>query len=255
MKKLVLTSLLAVFAVSGAHAANLIDGNPLYRPDAGKFYSVSSIESHSESTNRWALGEEFGYGITDKLAVTMETSFAENNWFDGMSWNEFSFGLNYRALDYGNWKADVYGSYTVLPVWGDHQPFLDEDYTTYDWNIGLRAGYVAADWTVAGHVEFDYLNSESFNWGDDGIHTLTAGVDGFLSLDEQWAIMAGVEYTGFLDDVFENAGSWTGKFGINYNIDATKFIGAYISGEMEHSTGDWEFVDGFGFGAKFGIQF
>lgn len=37
MKKLALTSLFAVFAVSGAHAANIIDGNPLYRPDQGRF--------------------------------------------------------------------------------------------------------------------------------------------------------------------------------------------------------------------------
>lgn len=255
MKKLVLTSLLAVFAVSGANAANVINDNPLYRPDAGKFYSMTSISSHSENTNTWGLAEAFGYGITDRLAVTVGTSFAEANWFDNAQWGAFELGVNYRALDMGNWKADVYGAYSLTPIWGDHQPFLDEDYTTYDWTVGVRAGYMTAAWTVAGHVAFDYLNTESFNWGDDGVHTLRAGLDGFLSLNSDWALLAGVEYTGFLDDQFDNAGTWTGKVGVNYNIDETKFIGAYISGEMEHSTGDWEFVDGFGFGAKFGIQF
>ena len=39
MKKIALTSLLSVFAVSGAYAANTIDGNPLYMPKAGHFYS------------------------------------------------------------------------------------------------------------------------------------------------------------------------------------------------------------------------
>lgn len=253
MKKLALTSLMAVFAVSAANAA--INDNPLYRPDAGKFYSVTAIDSHSESTETWKLAENFGYGITDKLAIELATGFAETDTFDAMSWNQFKLGLNYRALDYGHWKADVYGAYSLNPVWGDHVAFLDEDYTTYKWTIGLRGGYVADGWTVAGHVAFDYLNVESFNWDDEGVHKLRAGLDGFLSVTSDWALMAGVEYTGITDDEADNAGTWTGKLGVNYNIDANKFIGAYISGEMEHSTGDWEFVDGFGFGAKFGIQF
>ena len=47
MKKLALTSLLAVFAISGAHAANVIDGNPLYMPGQNHFYSVSTLGSHT----------------------------------------------------------------------------------------------------------------------------------------------------------------------------------------------------------------
>ncbi|MDE6478094.1 MAG: hypothetical protein K2L94_02485 [Alphaproteobacteria bacterium] len=255
MKKLALTSLLAVFAVSGAHAANVIDNNPLYRPDAGHFYSVTTVGSHSEATDTWALREEFGYGITDKLMVGVATSAMEKDWFDASAWRDFSVGVNYRALDMGNWKADIFGSYALDPVWGNHTPFLDEDFTTYQWTAGVRGGYVAGDWTLAGHVAFDYLNSESFNWGDDGIHKLRVGVDGQLVLCPAWNLVAGVEYTGFLDDDFDNAGRWTGQFGVNYNIDATKFVGAYISGEMAHYTGDWEFEDGFGFGFKFGIDF
>ena len=74
MKKLALTSLLAFFAVSGAHAANIIDGNPLYRPDEGRFYSVTSVGSHTKAVDEVGISEEFGYGITDRLAVVMETS-------------------------------------------------------------------------------------------------------------------------------------------------------------------------------------
>ena len=71
MKKLALTSLLAVFAVSGAHAANVIDGNPLYLPGANHFYSVSTIGSHTghNDLKSWTMGEEFGYGITNKFAI------------------------------------------------------------------------------------------------------------------------------------------------------------------------------------------
>ena len=53
----------------------------------------------------------------------------------------------------------------------------------------------------------------------------------------------------------EDAGRWTGEFGVNYNIDDNKYIGAYVNGEVAHYTGDWEFEDGFGFGFKFGAQF
>ena len=93
------------------------------------------------------------------------------------------------------------------------------------------------------------------SWGDDGIHKLRVGIDGQYVLCPAWNLVAGVEYTGFLDDAFDNAGRWNGQFGVNYNIDATKFVGAYISGEMAHYTGDWEFEDGFGFGFKFGVDF
>ena len=46
MKKLALTSLMAVFAVSAANAA-VINDNPLYRPMQGQAYSITGLESHS----------------------------------------------------------------------------------------------------------------------------------------------------------------------------------------------------------------
>jgi hypothetical protein len=254
MKKLVLTSLVAVCAAGAAHAG-VINNNPLYRPEQGQFYSVTSLNSHSESTNQWGLAEDFGYGITDKLMVNLGTDFAERNWFDGNAWDTFSLGLNYRVLDDMNWKADVYGSYALAPVWGDHSAFLDKDMTSYMWTVGLRGGYVANDWTVAGHFAYNYMNSESFNWGDEGMHSLVLGLDGQYLLDENWNLTAGVEYQGYTDDGVKNAGSWTGTFGVNYNFDANTFLGAYISGEMDHYTGDWKVADGFGFGVKFGAQF
>lgn len=254
MKKLILTSLLAVFAATGANAMAIND-NPMYRPDQGKFYSVTDLMSNTEYADTWVLNEKFGYGITDRASIYVSTALGEGEWFDTMDWGMFEIGADYRLLDDMNWKVDAYASYALSPVWGDHLSFLDEDYTSYTWGVGVRAGYVTDMWTVAGHFEFNYLNSESFNWGDDGSHSLIAGIDGFLSLDSNWALMIGAEYTGWLDDEFDNAGSWTGKFGVNYNFSPDAFVGAYISGEMDHSTGDWEVVDGMGFGVKFGAQF
>ncbi len=255
MKKLALTSLMAVFAVSAANAAAIND-NPLYRPTKGHAYSITEIASHTEHTDTWALRQGFGYGITDKLAVTVSTDFAEQDWFDHSSWGDLTVGANFRALDMGNIKADVYGAYTVTPVWGDHAPFLDKDNTLYGWTVGARAGYVTDMWTVAGHFEFTYGNTESFNWNDEGLHMLRAGIDGFVSLTSDWALYAGAEYTGYTDDWMpDDSGIWNGKLGVNYNIDANKFVGAYISTTLRHATGDWEFDDGIGFGGKFGIQF
>ena len=261
MKKIVLTSLVAVFAASGANAANVINNNPLYRPVKNQFYSVTSVESHSEDTNVWGLGEEFGYGFTDRLAAIVSTSAAEGDTFEGAEWGDTTITLNYRALDMGNWKADVYGSYGLTPVWGDHRPFLDKDDTVYGWAAGVRAGYTTSTFTIAGHVEYNYLNTESFNWNDEGLRGLVAGLDGQLVLCPNWTLTAGVEYTGILSDKYfggakvKNAGKWTGEFGVNYNINNNMYVGAYVNAEVAHYTGDWEVEDGFGFGAKFGAQF
>ena len=267
MKKIALTSLIAMFAFAGAHAANVIDGNPLYMPKAGHFYSISDLGSHSEHTESWGLREEFGYGITDKLAVDVATTITDDQSFDKWSWNEMSFDLTFRALNKGNWKLDLIGKYEVDPVWGDHEPFLDEDYTSYTWKAGVRGGYTSARFTVAGHAMFNYENTESFNWnekaGKEGVHTVDLGLDGQLVLCDRWNLVAGVNYTGRLDDedhgvpgaTIKNAGAWEGMFGANFNIDATKFVGMYVKGTMHHATGDWKTDDGFGFGAKFGIDF
>lgn len=254
MNKFILTSILAVAAVSGANAAT-INNNPLYRPEAGQGYNVLDIKSHSENISGWAAATEFGYGFTDKLAVKVATDAWMDDGFDHTAWGAFGVEADYRVLDDVNWKADVYAGYGLSPVWGDHRPFLDEDDTSYAWTIGARAGYVADIWTVAGHVAFEYGNTESFNWGDEGAHKIIAGLDAQLLLDEQFNLTAGVEYTGYTDDWAEDAGHWTGIFGVNYNLDMDKYIGLFVTADLDHSTGDWEFEDGFGFGAKFGIQF
>jgi hypothetical protein len=259
MKKIALTSLLAVFAAAGANAANVIDGNPLYMPTKGNFYSVTDLSSHSENTNMFTLGEEFGYGVNDKLAISVKTAVAEDEEFDVMGWGEMTFDAKYRVLDRGAWKLDLMGAYGVSPVWGDHRPFLAEEDTGYAWMAGVRGGYATAQWTVAGHVMFVYGNSESFNWGDEGLHVWKVGVDGQYVVDRNWNLTAGAEYTGHTDDGFKNAGTWEGYLGVNYNFDATKFVGAYVSAGMDHHGGDaadeWEWTDGFGYGLKFGIQF
>lgn len=256
MKKLALTSLVALFAVPAIASANVINDNPMYRPDAGQFYSVTELGSHSEVTENWVLRETFGYGITQDLSVIVGTTVSEFDSFDAMAWNDFSVGLNYRLMNKGNWKADIFGSYALGPVWGDHESFLDEDLTTYMWTIGGRVGYVAGDWTVAGHVSLNFAGEETFNWSDEMAHIVRAGLNGQYLINNDWNIVAGVEYTGLLNSWADHDGSWTGTFGVNYSINPDMFVGAFIGADMGHDAdGDWELEDGFTFGAKFGIQF
>lgn len=288
MKKLALSSLIAVFAVSGAHAANVIDGNPLYMPKAGHFYSETALSSHTEGTP-YVLSEDFGYGITDKLAVEVGTSLWENRAFDNFAWDNVSLKATFRALDMNGWKADLVAAYEaganpsmwLIPGGGlyyhqkalrpaDDNFWFDEDLTGYTWTAGVRGGYVASNWTVAGHAMFNYMNSESFNLGDAGMHTWNLGLDAQYVVCPKLSLVAGVEYTGVTNDHLayddvenpakaKNEGTWAGMFGVNYNIDATKYVGVYVNGALNHQEGnnndEWGWNDGFGFGAKFGIDF
>lgn len=278
MKKLALTSLLAVFAISGAHAANVIDGNPLYMPKAGHFYSETSLASHSENTDSWMLAEEFGYGITDNFAVEVGITLPEYENFDVYGWQDLSLNAIFRAIDEGGWKADLYAGYQagsvglpageglgmMIAATEDDTYWFDKDIIHYTWTAGIRGGYVGYGWTVAGHFAYNYFNTESFNWGDEGFHQLQLGLDAQLVLDANWNLVAGVEYTGYTDDEVRNGGSWDGMFGVNYNINPSAFVGAYVGVTMDHWKGDigkedaekgWGFEDGFGFGMKFGIDF
>jgi len=261
MKKIALTSLLAVVAASGAHAANVIDGNPLYMPRGGHFYSETSLASNSKTTENWMIGENFGYGVTDRFAINVTTSLDEHESFDLFGWNGLSFGATFRALSMGHWRADIVGSYNIngwlyaYDEVADDGYFMEKEMLKYTWKAGLRGGYTTNSFTVAGHAIFSYGNEESFNWDEDGIHRVILGVDGQYVIDRDWNLVAGIEYSGQIDDGVRNTGRLSGDFGVNYNIDARKYIGAYVSGEMSHETGDWKWVEGMGFGVKFGIDF
>ena len=265
MKKLALTSLLAIVATSAAHASiNVIDGNPLYMPAEGHFYSETSLGSSTQLTTAVELGEEFGYGVTDRFAISGSTSFAENDWFDGNSWNEMEIDATYRLIGDNAWKLDVVGGFALNPMWPDHRPFLDKEDTTYVWGIGVRGGYVHKDWTIAAHLNFIYQNTEMFNWGKDdneelwNNHVLNLGVAGHWTMSDSWSALVTADYYKSLDryNEIEAYGYWTIAAGLNYNIDTTKYVGAYVSKDVSHEgEGYWEVEDGFGFGAKFGIDF
>ena len=280
MKKIALTSLLTIAMASAAHASvNVMDGNPLYMPKAGHFYSETSLGSNTKTIEDWALGEDFGYGITDRFAINLATSLAEGESFDIFGWNGLSLGATYRVLKDGHWVADVVGSYNIdgwLYEYDEKKDdgfFMKEDKLNYTWKAGIRGGYTTARFTVAGHAIFSYKNTESFNWNEDDDykaldidetsgyrkgeygHRVAFGLDGQYVIDRNWNLVAGIEYSGSIDDGAKNSGHLFGDFGVNYNIDSSHYVGAYVSGEMVHATGDWKWHEGMGFGVKFGVDF
>ena len=273
MKKIALSSLIAVFAVSSAHAANVIDGNPLYMPKANHFYSVTDVNSHTRNNTPWNLGEEFGYGITDRWSVALNTTLSENDNFDQIGWNTLTVGTALRAVDMGGWKLDVLGAYGFdalyrHPVAAGEDAWFDKDATDYTWTAGVRGGYATSRFTVAAKALFEYSNEASFKWNaandHEGRHDLVLGLDGQFVLCDKLNLVAGVEYNAWMDEEYrgyttKNEGTWEGTFGVNYNIDATKFVGAYVNASMNHQGGaaadEWKTDKGIGFGAKFGIDF
>ena len=176
MKKIILTSLLAVFAATSANAA--INDNPMYRPDQGRFYSVTELNSHTEDIDSWKVTEKFGYGITDQASIYINTDLYEYNSFDHYGWGNFEIGADYRLLNDMNWKVDAYGSYALAPVWGAE--FLDSNATTYTWGVGVRAGYVTDLWTVAGHVEFNNQHGPTNCYAKDSVVEGNNKVGGIL---------------------------------------------------------------------------
>ena len=272
MKKIALTSLLAVFAAAGANAANTMDGNPLYMPKAGHFYSETTLGSATGESNVAALAEEFGYGITDRFAIDVKTSVAEDDWFHGNAWNDLGADLKWRMINDSEWKLDLVGGFEMMPMWADHRPAFEKESTMYTWKAGVRGGYVTEDWTLSAHANFLYINTEAFNWGDDDAkividdveaefwanHVLNLGVAGHWTMSDRWSAVASADYYKVMDhyNSVENFGWWEIAAGLNMNIDDTKYVGAYVTKDIVHEdAGAWDVEDGFGFGVKFGIDF
>lgn len=262
MKKIALTSLLAALVASGANAAvkNVLDDNPLYMPAKGHFVSETTIGSASNATRDWTLGERFGWGITDRLAIAVQSSVTETGLFENFSWNEVALDAAWRLIGDGAWKLDVVGGYGVDSMRAYHHHFWDKDATIYAWTVGARGGYVNKDWTLMAHANFIYANSESFNWGNDtdmwANHMLNLGAAGHWQMSKYWSSVVTADYFKLLDHYSEATGSWELSAGLILNLDAAKYVGAYITKDIEHvASGDWEVQDGFGFSAKFGIDF
>lgn len=249
MKKLALTSLAAMFAVSGANAANVIDGNPMYRPDKGHFYSETAFNTNTDFEH-FGLGEEFGYGITENLSVFVNTSLSyDDNTGEEFGWDYLSLGLSLRYLDQGAWKGDLYGK--VRQNYFTGKNFEDIQTVEYVWTAGAKLGYVTSDWTIAGKLDIDYT-SDDVSAVDYDNWAMTLGLEGQYVLNSDWNIVAGLDYKFDVagDDMIDEE-PWNAKLGVNYNFDETKYLGFYLTKNLAEDFDE----DPLGFVVKFGIDF
>ena len=87
---------------------------------------------------------------------------------------------------------------------------------------------------------------------------MNLGFGAHWTFSDDWSAVATADYYKVLDSYFDgdNRGAWQLAAGVNFNLDDTKYIGAYVTKDIVHTDGgSWEADEGIGFGAKFGIDF
>ncbi len=240
-------------SVSGCEACdNVINGNPLYRPMAGHFYSVTDIETtvggYSNSFDNWSLREVFGFGISDTLSIWLDTT-ASTHKFDGFyPWSNFGGGISARIIDVDGWKGDIYGKLDVM----GGEDWWHEDFNLYNWTAGMKFGWSECLWTLNGLFEYDYTNTEAFNWGDKGIRGYRAGLEGQLILTSTLNLVANVVYE--MPEYVDNA--FTGMIGLNYNFADNGYVGIYAKQVLaEDANEDWNLAKDTVVGVQLGLDF
>lgn len=259
MKKIVLSSLLGAFAVSGVANAAVsdyghwrvrMDGNPLYRPMEGRFYSMTDFNLDTE-WDYFSLKEEVGFGISDTLSVMLNTSGSydssdEPRLNTKMNWDQVQLGLSWRYVDEGPWVADLYGKGQLLMDTSD-----DLNAYAWNWTAGTTFGFIGWDrWTLAFTAQADYLRDARGDldfdaWG------MMIGMDGLFNFDQHWNIIGGINYQFNLDDTYYEGNPLNIKLGANYNFDNYKFVGVYVQKDVKSGFN----VNPMTIGARFGIDF
>ena len=248
MNKIIVCGTLVL--VSGvANAANIINGNPLYSPSQGRFYNVlTPLEVNSEF-NRFVMADEFGYGITDNLVVMAQTSgsydSSDNPEFGKWSWNHLQVGLDWTVFNDGEYQSEVYGR--AMQIYDTRQHL---ETIAYNWTLGAQVGRVTDTWTLAGVVEIDYLNDD-VDYKNADAWAMTVGIQGQYIVNDKWNWVSELMFDFDLYDKYYDGEQLRLKFGANYNISATKYVGFYVTKDVLHS---FKHVPAT-IGVQFGIDF
>lgn len=233
MKKIVVLFGFVVGISSGAMAANLIDGNPFYSPAQGHFYNLFTPLQVNSKFEHFVMADEFGYGITDRLAAMVQTAgsydSSDNPEFGKWSWNHLQLGLDWAVADDAENQADVYGR--VMQVYDTRQHL---ETIAYNWTVGVRVGREMENWTVAGVVELDYLNDD-VDYKNADAWAMTVGIQGQYIVNEKWNWVADLMFDFDLDEKYYDGEQLRFKLGLNYNIDPAKYIGVYAAKDVVHS--------------------
>lgn len=233
MKKILFVPVATVLVATSASAANVINGNPFYSPAQGRFYNILTPIELNTKFEQFYMRDEFGYGITDALTVSLSTSgsydSSDDPEFGKWAWNDLELGLDWSILTQGEKQADVYASVTQVYNTKDSLETV-----AYNWTAGARVGRVTDFWTVAGVVELDYLKDDLPHFNRDA-WAMTVGIQGQYLIDSSWNLVAELMFDFDLFDEYYDGERLRLGFGINYNIDAFKYIGFYTEKDVVHS--------------------
>ena len=247
MKKIFVLS--CVLVAGAANASNVINGNPFYNPAAGRFYNLFTPIEVNSKFERFVMSDEFGYGISDEFAIHVATSgsydSSDNPEFGKWAWNDLEFGFDWDLWHDAGRVAEIYGDVKQIYNTKEHLQTV-----AYNWTLGARVGRMTDNWTVAGIVQVDYLNDDLPHDTFDA-WAMTVGATGQYLLSDSWNVVGGLLFDFDLFDDYYDGERLRIEFGINYNFDATKYFGLYVSKDVVHSFERSPAV----FGLQFGIDF
>lgn len=232
MNRVVFLSGMLVCLSGVANASNVINGNPFYSPEQGRFYNIWTPMQVNSKFDKFVMADEFGYGVTDDFTLMMQTAgsydSSDQPEFGKWSWNHLELGADWTlANDDGN-QADVYGR--VMQVYDTHQHL---ETIAYNWTLGARVGHVAESWTVAGVVEVDYLNDD-VDYKNGDAWAMTVGVQGQYVVNDRWNWVGELMFDFDLYQEYYDGEQLRLKVGANYNLDELKYIGFYVSKDLVH---------------------
>lgn len=233
MKK-IFVFLCALACVSGgAGAANVINGNPFYKPAKGRFYNIlTPLEVNSEF-ERFVMADEFGYGVSDDFVIHVATSgsydSSDNPEFGKWSWNDLEFGFDWDLWHENQLHAEVYGDVKQMYDTRENLQTI-----AYNWTAGARVGRMTDNWTVAGVVQVDYLNDDLPQDTFDA-WAMTVGIQGQYIVNDKWNWVGEMMFDFDIFDDYYDGERLRIMGGINYNIDSTKYLGFYLEKDVVHS--------------------
>ena len=240
----------AVMFMSGAvYADVVINDNPFYGPQKGVFYNIITPIEFNTKFEQFYLRDEFGYGITDALTLSLSTvgsyDSSDNPEFGKWAWNNLMVGLDWSILEQGENQADLYAS--VKQVYDTKH---DLETIGYNWTLGARVGRMTKNWTLAGVVELDYIKDDLPHYDKDA-WAMTVGMEGQYILNQKWSVIASLDFDFDLYDVYYDEMRLVLETGLNYNFGAMKYLGVYVSKDLTRDFDDAPMV----FGGRFGVQF
>lgn len=235
--------------IGGANAANIINGNPLYNPAADRFYNIFQPVEFDTKFERFVMEDEFGYGVSDVFAIHVATSASYDSSnhpeFGKWSWNDLEFGFDWGIWNENQHHAEIYGDVKQIYNTRDNLQTI-----AYNWTVGARVGRMTDDWTVVGIFQLDYLNDDLPNDTFDA-WAMTVGLQGQYVLNQNWNVVGKMLFDFDLFDEYYDGERLRFGIGLNYNIDATRYIGVYTSKDVTRSFDVAPMKFGFIFGVDF----